>query len=186
MLARKGWLLELAAEGGWIDGGDGDDVTFARGEIGAAWHHPLGERWRLSLGARSRVLLTASEVTEVPIDLRVFNGGANSVRSFAERELGPMSAKGDTPLGGLASHVASAEISWEAVRNLELAAFADAGSLGEDASTFIDIDDLRYALGLGLRYRLPVGPLRVDYGINPDRRDGEAFGAFHVTFGFAF
>jgi outer membrane translocation and assembly module TamA len=39
---------------------------------------------------------------------------------------------------------------------------------------------------LGLRYRLPVGPLRVDYGVNPDRRDGEAAGALHVTFGFAF
>lgn len=77
-------------------------------------------------------------------------------------------------------------MSWEIFRNLELAAFADAGSLGEDSSTFFQRDDLRYAVGLGLRYRLPVGPLRIDYGVNPDRHEGESFGALHVTFGFSF
>ena len=77
-------------------------------------------------------------------------------------------------------------MSYEVIRNLELAAFADAGSLGEDSSTFFQRDDLRYALGLGLRYRLPVGPLRIDYGVNPDRHEGESFGALHVTFGFSF
>ncbi|HEY2572603.1 MAG TPA: BamA/TamA family outer membrane protein [Verrucomicrobiaceae bacterium] len=46
--------------------------------------------------------------------------------------------------------------------------------------------DLRYGIGLGLRYKLPIGPLRIDYGFNPDRKDGEAVGALHITFGFAF
>ncbi len=45
---------------------------------------------------------------------------------------------------------------------------------------------MRFAVGLGLRYRLPIGPLRIDYGINPDPRGDEAFGAFHFSFGFAF
>ena len=33
---------------------------------------------------------------------------------------------------------------------------------------------------------LTIGPLRLDYGINPDPRGDEAFGAFHFSFGFAF
>jgi outer membrane translocation and assembly module TamA len=45
---------------------------------------------------------------------------------------------------------------------------------------------MRYALGLGLRYKLPIGPIRLDYGWNPDRQPGEDFGAFHFSFGFAF
>lgn len=184
LLARDGWLAGLSVEGGAIEG-DGA-FSFVRSELNAGWYQPLTDRWRFSLGARARVILTTAEVSEFPIDLRIFNGGATSVRSFAERELGPMSADGDTPLGGLASGVVSAEMSWEVLRNLELAAFADTGSLGEDSSTFLSFDDLRYGVGVGLRYRLPVGPLRVDYGVNPDRRDGEAFGALHVTFGFAF
>ena len=184
LLARDGWMVALAAEGGGIDG-DGR-LSFVRGDLAVGWYQPLSERWRVSLGARARAIFTPAEAGEFPIDLRVFNGGANSVRSFAERELGPMSEDGDTPLGGLASGVASAEVAYEVVRNLEVAAFADAGSIGEELSAFFSVDDLRYGVGLGLRYRLPVGPLRVDYGINPDRRDGESFGALHVTFGFAF
>lgn len=184
LLARDGWLAGISAEGGVIDGDD--STSFVRAELNAAWYQPLTDRWRFSIGARARVILTPAEVSEFPIDLRLFNGGANSVRSFAERELGPMSEEGDTPLGGLASGVVSAELSWEVMPNLELAAFADAGSIGEDSSAFFTVDDLRYGVGLGLRYRLPVGPLRVDYGVNPDRREGEALGALHVTFGFAF
>jgi outer membrane protein insertion porin family len=45
---------------------------------------------------------------------------------------------------------------------------------------------MRYAVGAGLRYRLPVGPIRLDYGVNPDPRADEDFGAFHFSFGFAF
>jgi outer membrane translocation and assembly module TamA len=33
---------------------------------------------------------------------------------------------------------------------------------------------------------LPIGPVRLDYGVNPDRRAGEDIGAFHFSFGFAF
>jgi outer membrane protein insertion porin family len=48
------------------------------------------------------------------------------------------------------------------------------------------LDDMRYALGVGLRYKLPIGPVRLDYGVNPDPQNGEDFGAFHFSFGFAF
>lgn len=184
LLPRRGWMAEMAVEGGGIDGDE--RITFVRGELAVGWYQPLPGRWQFSLGARARAMATAAEAAAVPIDQRVFNGGANSVRSFAERDLGPMSAEGNTPLGGLASGVVSAELAFEVIGNLELAGFADAGTIGDDLSAFFGADDLRYGVGLGLRYRLPVGPLRIDYGVNPDRRDGEAFGALHVTFGFAF
>jgi outer membrane protein insertion porin family len=41
-------------------------------------------------------------------------------------------------------------------------------------------------VGVGLRYKLPVGPIRLDYGVNPDPRIDEDSGAFHFSFGFAF
>lgn len=185
LLARDGWLLAVSGEGGALRSDDGSP-SFVRGELTAGWYQPITDRWRVSVGARGRLLFTPAEVEDIPIDLRVFNGGATTVRSFAERELGPKSEDGDTPLGGLAAGVVSAEISYEVVRNFELAVFADAGTLGDERASFLRADDLRYAIGLGMRYRLPVGPLRIDYGLNPDRRDGESHGALHVTFGFAF
>ena len=48
------------------------------------------------------------------------------------------------------------------------------------------LDDMRYAVGVGHRYKLPIGPVRLDYGYNPDKRADEDQGAFHFSFGFAF
>ena len=94
---------------------------------------------------------------------------------------------GGTPLGGTLMHAANLELSYEVIDNLEVAVFADAGSLSTtDDQLFAMPKDLRYAAGLGVRYMLPVGPLRVDYGFNPDKRAGEPAGALHITFGFAF
>ncbi|MBV8901150.1 MAG: BamA/TamA family outer membrane protein, partial [Verrucomicrobia bacterium] len=53
-------------------------------------------------------------------------------------------------------------------------------------------DNMSTAIGAGLRYNLPIGPLRVDYGINPNpryrplSRTRDDFGAFQLSFGFAF
>ena len=144
------------------------------------------ERWfhrsMLAFGARAGVIQGVSG-SSIPIDERFFNGGSNSVRSFAERDLGPMDR--GNPIGGEFFSVFNLEYTFPVYGELQLAVFADAGNLrarAEDAG----LDDMRYGVGLGLRYQLPIGPLRIDYGVNPDRRSGEAFGAFHFSFGFAF
>src|SRR6266581_4322704 len=68
---------------------------------------------------------------------------------------------------------------------LQGAIFTDAGNL-LPTSEEPGLDDMRYAIGAGLRYKLPVGPIRLDYGVNPDPHPQEDFGAFHFSFGFAF
>jgi outer membrane protein insertion porin family len=106
------------------------------------------------------------------------------VRSFGERLLGRLERHGD-PIGGEFFTVFNAEYTFPIYGELQGAVFADAGNLiasSEDPS----FNDMRYALGLGLRYKLPIGPIRLDYGFNPDPRVHEADGAFHFSFGFAF
>ena len=182
LIPRRGWLVNGALQG---FSGAGD-VSFLKSDLSAAFYYPFSAKWRAAAGARTTTLSGVDDPAEVPIDLRVYNGGGNSVRSFPERELGPVSRTG-TPLGGLSATVVSAELSYEVISGLEIAAFGDAGTLDtEGSSVFAVPDDWRYAIGAGLRYKLPIGPLRVDYGFNPDRREGEPFGALHVTFGFAF
>lgn len=182
---HSGWLAAASLEGGFDQGSD-RDIGFVRSELSASWYHPLGGAWRMALGARAAAVASSGSLADLPIDLRLFNGGGTSVRSFAEREMGPSSARGSTPLGGTATAVLNGELSYQIISSLEAAAFADAGSLSGDDSSQWGGGDLRYALGMGLRYQLPIGPLRLDYGWNPDRQPGEAAGAFHVTFGFAF
>ncbi len=120
----------------------------------------------------------------IPIDERFFNGGSTTVRSFGERDLGPHDRRGN-PIGGEFYTIFNVEYTFPLYGELLGALFVDAGNLLPDARS-PGLDDMRYAVGVGLRYNLPIGPIRLDYGINPDPKPFEDFGAFHFSFGFAF
>ena len=59
-------------------------------------------------------------------------------------------------------------------------------SRGNNNSPFDYSSDFRTTVGAGLRYHLPFGPIRIDYGHTMSRREGEGSGMLHVTVGFAF
>jgi outer membrane protein assembly complex protein YaeT len=192
-------------------GGLGSDIEFVRSTMRVGYYLPFGpkpltpgvvddqpirsgfQRWfrqsSIAFGARAGVIhsLTTSgfsEATEIPIDERFFNGGATTVRSFGERELGPHDNHGH-PVGGEFFTVFNVEYTFPIFGELQGAVFTDAGNL-LPTSEDIGLSDMRYAIGGGLRYKLPVGPIRLDYGVNPDPHEFEDFGAFHFSFGFAF
>ncbi|MGH8091956.1 MAG: BamA/OMP85 family outer membrane protein [Chthoniobacterales bacterium] len=147
------------------------------------------ERSLLAFGARSGIVypLDTTGTTlplALPIDERFFLGGSMTVRSFDERELGPHDSAGN-PIGGEYYTIFNAEYTFPIYGELLGAVFVDAGNLLRDARS-ASLNDMRYAIGAGLRYNLPIGPVRLDYGVNPDPRTNEAFGAFHFSFGFAF
>ena len=157
-------------------------------ETGLEWsyHHRLAN-WlvgSLRLGYSTRDSL---EGTTLPIGERLFLGGEDSVRSFTQDQLGPADATG-TPVGGLSRGLGNLEFhvrpfsEWEAV---EFAAFYDLGALGQQA---YQLDGpWGHAVGGGLRYVLPVGPIRVDWAYNPGERfAANAPWALHFTVGFAF
>ena len=202
----------------------GSDIEFVRGTMRVGYYLPFApkaltpgvvedkpgtplERWfrqsSLAFGARTGLIHSldssgSDELSDIPIDERFFNGGNDTVRSFGERDLGPHDRKGH-PVGGEFYTVFNAEYTFPIFGELQGAAFADAGNL-LPSSENPGLDNLRYGLGVGLRYKLPIGPVRLDYGFNPDRRDlqratgvtpsrhplKEDFGAFHFSFGFAF
>jgi outer membrane protein insertion porin family len=175
--------------------GIGSQIDFVRSTARFTYFQPIGRepkpgqtdhRTLLAFGARAGVIHTLSGsngVADIPIDERFFNGGNTTVRSFTERDLGPHD--GDNPIGGQFFTVFNVEYTFPIYGELQGAAFVDAGNL-LPSSERPSLDDMRYAIGLGLRYKLPIGPIRLDYGYNPDRRAGEDIGAFDFSFGFAF
>jgi outer membrane protein insertion porin family len=192
-------------------GGFGSDIEFVRSTVRVGYYLPFGpkpltpgvvadeptgtslQRWfrqsSIAFGARVGIIhsLTNSgsdEATAIPIDERFFNGGATTVRSFGERDLGPHDNHGH-PVGGEFYTVFNAEYTFPIFGELQGAVFTDAGNL-LPTSEDIGLNDMRYAVGAGLRYKLPVGPIRLDYGVNPDPHEFEDLGAFHFSFGFAF
>jgi outer membrane protein assembly factor BamA len=189
----------------------GSDIQYVRGTMRVGYYHPFGpktltpgvvedqstgtplQRWfhqsSIAFGARVGLIHSldssgANEATAIPIDERFFNGGATTVRSFGERDLGPHDNHGH-PVGGEFYTVFNAEYTFPILGELQGAVFFDAGNL-LPTSEDIGLNDMRYAIGAGLRYKLPIGPIRLDYGVNPDPRPFEDFGAFHFSFGFAF
>jgi outer membrane protein insertion porin family len=172
----RGWIFSTSIDVGTIDG----QRAFTRSIGRFSYYRPIG-KMQLALGARAGIIEPVDE--GIPIDIRFFNGGATTVRSFAERELGPKDDDGH-PLGGEFFTVFNAELTFPIFGGLQGAVFADAGNLR--GHTELGVEEMRYALGVGLRYALPVGPIRLDYGINPSPREREEFGAFHFSFGVAF
>ncbi len=175
---KRGFIFTTSLELDSLDG------SLSFGRVTARYSHYHGfKRSVLAWGVRAGWIIPVGDVEDVPIDLRYFNGGGTTVRSFAERELGPMD-KGGHPLGGAFYTVANVEWDFPITTVLGGAVFADAGNLKTEASP--GLDDMRFAIGVGLRYDLPIGPMRLDYGFNPSPRAGEDTGALHFSFGFAF
>ncbi|MGC1480484.1 MAG: outer membrane protein assembly factor BamA [Chthoniobacterales bacterium] len=158
-------------------------VPFVRGSAQAVYYLPVTERSNFAFGARGGVISPLGD-SELPIDERFFNGGSTTVRSYPELNLGPRDKAG-YPLGGQAYTVFNVEYTFPIWEQLRGAVFADAGNVIEEAADF-GISDLRYAIGAGLRYDLPVGPIRFDYGFNPAPGPGDPEGAFHFSVGLAF
>jgi len=183
VLPKTGWHLKMPLQLGSVVGDM--STTYVKGGISGGWYHPLGKTYQLGLGGSMNFIIPSGDSTELPIDLRLFNGGARSVRSFPERELGPLSADGKYPLGGEASWVVNAEVSRPVAGPLSAVAFVDAGALGREFSELASAE-VEVALGLGVRLDLPIGPVRLEYGYNMTRDKDEPAGAFHFAIGVAF
>jgi outer membrane protein insertion porin family len=121
---------------------------------------------------------------EVPLFERYFGGGPNSIRSFKFRDLSPEDENG-VQTGGTTLVLGSAEYIVPLPFNLRLVGFVDIGNV-YGFSTPFDLTDIRTAVGGGVRWNSPFGPIKVDYGINVDRRTGEDFGAFQFSVGSTF
>ena len=102
---------------------------------------------------------------EVPLFDRFFIGGSRSVRGFSNRDIGPVDNNNE-PLGGNTMAYTNIELTFPIMDRVRGAIFNDAGFLDAQAFHYTDIgQELDAAAGVGLRLNLPIGPLRLDYGI---------------------
>lgn len=178
LLPTDGEALQIQIGAGQASGTAADSGAFGRLYGRLVVYRPLGQRWygqaRLELG---RVYLGANMV--VPEQLKWRAGGDESVRGYGYRDLGPVidGAVG----GGLTLFTSSVELArpfLDSMPSLWGAVFVDAGNA---ATSFNTLDPV-YGYGVGVRWRSPVGPLRLDWAYGSETRKGR----LHFSVGIAF
>lgn len=107
-----------------------------------------------------------SDPKQVPFAKKYFLGGATSVRGWGRYEISPLSA--GLPIGGTTLVAGSVELRARLKGSLGGVLFVDSGNVSNGLRQF-EFNELRTAVGTGLRYATPVGPIRVDVGyqLNP-------------------
>ncbi len=149
------------------------DSTFAQLEASAKWIRTLPFRLRLLL--RATVGFTyVDSLDDLPASRRFFSGGDNSIRGYDYQSLGPM--VDDQVVGGRHVTVASVEVERPVYKKWSVATFVDGGNAWDEGAL-----DPVLGVGLGVRWRSPIGPLRVDVGVPLE--DGHSGVRLHVSFG---
>ena len=141
---------------------DDDALTFAA-------RVQLGELWSIT--------------GESAVVIRFYGGGANSMRGFSERRLSPLlevpvpginppatcsatSTASDgcetVPIGGNGMFMGSFEARYSVLENVRVATFVDVGQVTTGLFGLSDLPGVLWAVGIGVRYLTPIGPIRLD------------------------
>ena len=130
-------------------------------------------------------------VADLPAGRRFFAGGSTSVRGFQQDRLGVPGVLNEDGLsnGGNGVVVLNGEVRTQLWTNIAVVGFVDGGNVFVRAGD-MSMRDLRGSAGAGLRYRSPLGPLRLDVGFKFDRRivsgKRERGWEFHLSIGEIF
>ncbi len=192
-LPSQGWRVDaqVYAAGGFL-GGDESIYGF---DIDAAKYIALPGDTILTFEAQIAGVDNWSGGSRVPVYDRLYLGGANSLRGFTYREVGPKeTVSGGEPIGGQSLARFTAEYTIPIVEKVRMAFFFDAGFVSSSAYDFSAKKDpngsggLNSDYGIGLLLEIPaIGPIRIDYGIplQSDPYNGSG-GKFQFNIGYKF
>lgn len=172
--ATRGYRISGDLNGGTTT--FGSDVSFLRLHLDGYYVRGLWPGGRVLL--RGEIGRTQIEdVDDLPLSQRFFAGGDQSVRGFKYQSLAPRNDEGDV-VGGRYLGAASIELEQLVYGNWGAAVFVDHGDAMNELNT-----DLRTSAGVGLRYRSPVGVLRLDVA---KAIDGDEGPRLHLSLGVDF
>jgi outer membrane protein insertion porin family len=156
----------------------GSQTTFARGLLRNSTYHRIGKDLVFARSTSFGTIIKLNS-TEIPLPERFFGGGSVSHRGFPDNQAGPRDLDTGFPIGGNALLMNNFELRFPLLGdNVGGVIFHDAGNVYSHLSSIsfsvhqnglTDFDYMVHAVGFGVRYRTPIGPLRIDlaYSINP-------------------
>ncbi len=168
-----------------------------------SFYHPVWGQWVFAVNTQFGwihpfdIPSGVSAADYIPIPERFFGGGTNSMRGFPDFQAGPRDDLTGFPLGGNALLFHQDEFRFPLIgENIDGVLFHDMGNIYTDLgamsfrvhqNSITDFNYMVHAVGFGIRYRTPVGPVRVDlaYSINPPTFYGLKGTYYQLLFGGA-
>lgn len=158
----SGYLLSSTGEvaGGFLGG----DKNFSKITAVGSTYVKNFEAMVLELKGRIGFVDEFGNSQKVPIYERFFLGGANTIRGYRERRIGPRDPGNLDPIGGEAFWVANIEETFPIYPDLiKGAVFFDTGNVYDQVGDFGN-GGLKSGAGVGVRVKTPIGPVKVDMG----------------------
>ncbi|MFW5996813.1 MAG: outer membrane protein assembly factor BamA [Lentisphaeria bacterium] len=123
---------------------------------------------------------------DVAIFDRFFAGGTSTFRGFERREVSPVDVNED-PLGGESLLLGTAELIYPFTDSVRGRLFCDVGNVWTDSYDW-QLDEINASVGIGAELRLPIGPIRIDYGIpvKTERDHLDESGRLHFGLSYGF
>jgi len=178
----RGWRFEAQAEPTLI-GGD-RNLVYLKTQVQASGYLPLNESDATVIAARVKVgAILGGDIPTVPADRRFFAGGGGSVRGYGYQEVGPRLSD-NTPEGGLSLFEGSLEARQRLSARWGVVAFADVGAVGEGPTP--SFASVSAGAGVGVRYDLGFGPLRLDIATPLNPRKGDSPIQLYISIGQSF
>lgn len=194
---QRGILIDFSSEyfGGFLGG----DENFVKLQASWSTYQAIKKDFVSATRLRGGWAKAFAESQTVPIDEALFLGGANSVRGYAEKSLGPVDSLGNVE-GGTYTIVFNQEFRWKTVQVLTYvpllrglfksiplwqSVFFDAGN-GFRHLNEVKAGTMAYGYGTGFQFISPAGPIRIDYArrIPTDRYSVDS--RWHFTILYAF
>lgn len=168
----------------WASTAFGGEVDFQRAEFTLSHHAEMTRGLYWHGGITHGVIGSFSESQgQIPASMLFYPGGENSVRGYQRSEAAPK--EGEKFQGAQAFILVNLELEQAFSRSLSLVLFLDAVGTASNIDEY-PFDDTLSSSGLGLRYRTFMGPLRLEYGRNLNRRDFDPKGTLHFSLGYPF
>jgi outer membrane protein insertion porin family len=179
-----GWNNRASVE--YAGGLLGGDSAFVKLEGDVSYYHPI---WKAIIGhVRSGIgYVTEGSGGKLPIYEKFFLGGIDSVRGFKYGRISPIDPETGDRIGGEYMGFMQIETVFPVLKNMGLngVCFLDMGNVWAKDSGY-DLGDLRKSVGLGVRWLSPMGPLRIEWGYNIDKEEGDDTSNWEFRMGGSF
>ncbi|HRJ51219.1 MAG TPA: autotransporter assembly complex family protein [Candidatus Thiothrix moscowensis] len=160
LFPRDGWLLAAEVQGAHKS--LLSDQSVLQGKVQGKYLRTLSNQGKLIVQGSAGSTLT-NDLDEMPKSLRFFAGGQNSVRGYDFESIGETNDD-DEVVGGKHSLTASLEYEHPLVDKWSAAAFVDAGDAFDQPADAA----LKVGVGVGVRWKSPLGPVRADIAVPTD------------------